>query len=430
MSLAHQKITKARTQLLLDNPFFGNIAMRLNLVETDQFDTMATDGKRILFNPAFVDKHSNAHLKGVVAHEVCHVIFKHHLRRGQRDQNNWNVAADYAINSILVDAGFSLPEDGLIDLAWRGQSAEDIYGSLFKDQPEPPAAGQQGDGESPKGGDAGDAQGDAQGNDAKAAENGGSQDAPALPAQSGNDQPVDIQGHGVVIDGTNDDGSALSAADVQEQDDQWTEVVLSAAMISGEAGKEDSPFKQHIDILRRPQVDWRSVLRRFLLDGRPAGTTYQRLGRRSRAVGVPLPSRRVDVGGEIAVLLDVSSSVDDEMFAQFCEELQLIASEFDITSHVIKFTHRVRDVQVVEAGDEIDRTRFYGGTNTKGAFEHVDEQDLDVDAIIVFSDCEDYWDQIPEPSHPTLIAACIQHEHWLETIEKQADWAQIVQISR
>jgi predicted metal-dependent peptidase len=147
-------------------------------------------------------------------------------------------------------------------------------------------------------------------------------------------------------------------------------------------------------------------------------------------VGVPLPSRRVDVGGEIAVLLDVSSSVDDEMFAQFCEELQLIAAEFDITSHVIKFTHRVRDVQVVEAGDEIDRTRFYGGTNTRAAFEYIDEQDLNVDAIIVFSDCEDYYDQIPEPSCPTLIAACIQHEHWLENIEKQADWAQVVQISR
>ena len=58
MSIAHQKITKARTQLLLDNPFFGNIAMRLDLVETDQFDTMATDGKHILFNSAFVAKHS------------------------------------------------------------------------------------------------------------------------------------------------------------------------------------------------------------------------------------------------------------------------------------------------------------------------------------------------------------------------------------
>jgi predicted metal-dependent peptidase len=430
MSIAHQKITKARTQLLLDNPFFGNIAMRLDLVETDQFDTMATDGKRILFNPAFVDKHSNAHLKGVVAHEVCHVMFKHHLRRGERDQNNWNTAADYAINSILIDAGFSLPEDGLIDLAWRGQSAEDIYRALFQDQPEPPATGQKAGDESPEGDDKGGDQGDAQGSDQKTAENGGSQDAPVHPTQSSEGQPVDMQGHGVVIDGTNDDGSALSASDIQEQEDKWTEIVLNAAMISGEAGKEDSPFKQHIDMLRRPQVDWRSVLRRFLLDGRPSGTTYRRLGRRSRAVGVPLPSRRADVGGEIAVLLDVSSSVDDEMFAQFCEELQLITAEFDITSHVIKFTHHVRDVQVVEAGDEIDRTRFYGGTNTRGAFQYVDEEGLDVDGIIVFSDCEDYWDEIPEPSQPTLVAACVDSPLWLERLEKEADWAQIVQITR
>jgi predicted metal-dependent peptidase len=147
-------------------------------------------------------------------------------------------------------------------------------------------------------------------------------------------------------------------------------------------------------------------------------------------VGVPLPSRRADVGGEIAVLLDVSSSVDDEMFAQFCEELQLITAEFDITSHVIKFTHHVRDVQVVEAGDEIDRTRFYGGTNTRGAFQYVDEEGLDVDGIIVFSDCEDYWDEIPEPSQPTLVAACVDSPLWLERLEKEADWAQIVQITR
>ena len=430
MSTAHQKITKARTQLLLDNPFFGNIAMRLDLVETDQFDTMATDGKRILFNPAFVEKHSNAHLKGIVAHEVCHVLFKHHLRRGQRDPNNWNTSADYAINSILVDAGFSLPEDGLIDLAWRGQSAEDIYKALFQDQPEPSAEDQQGNGqgESSEGDDTGSAPGDAQGDDESAAENSGSQADPVHPTQSGSGQPVDMQGHGVVIDGTDDDGSALSASGIQKEEDRWTEIVLNAAMISGEAGKEDSPFKQHIDMLRRPQIDWRSVLRRFLLDGRPAGTTYQRLGRRSRAAGVPLPSRRVDVGGEIAVLIDASTSVDDEMFAQFCEELQLITSEFDITSHVIKYTYTIRDVEVVEAGDEINRTRFYGGTNTRAAFDYVDEENLNVDAIIVFSDVEDLWEDIEDPGVPTLVAVCCRRRRYLERMQEAADWAQVVEI--
>ena len=411
-----KKIVTARTQLLLDNPFFGNIAMRLNLIESDQFDTMATDGSSIWFNPAFVDKHTNAHLKGVLAHEVCHVIFKHHLRRGQRDPNNWNTAADYAINSILVDAGFSLPEDGLIDLAYRGQSAEDIYRKLFDDQPEP-----EGTGESE-----GDAQGDAEGGDDQPQENSGSGDAPA---QSGKDQPVDMQGHGVVIDGTSDDGSGLTASEIKEEEDKWTEIVLNAAMISGEAGKEDSPFKQHITLLRKPVVDWRGVLRRFLLDGRPSGTSYQRLGRRSRAVGVPLPTRRRDVGGEIAVLVDVSSSVDDEMFAQFCEELQSITSEFDITSHVIKFTHTVKEHQVVDPGDEIDRTRYYGGTNTRKALEYVDEQQLDIDAIIIFSDMEDIYSDIPEPALPTLLAACVRDQRWLDAIEEDATWATVVQVA-
>ena len=435
-STAYQKITKARTQLLLDNPFFGNIAMRLDLVETDQFDTMATDGKSIMFNPAFVNAHSNAHLKGVVAHEVCHVLFRHHLRRAQRDPNNWNTAADYAINCVLTDAGFSLPEGGLIDLGWRGQSAEDIYRQLFQDQPElqandQQASDQQGNdqGESSEGDDQGNAEGDAQGSDESPAENSGSQADPVHPTQSGSGQPVDIQGHGVVVDGTNDDGSVFTASQLRDQEDQWTEIVLTAALVSGEAGKGDSPFKQHIAELRRPSIDWRSVLRRFLLDGRPSGTTYQRLDRRSRAAGVPLPTRRRDVGGEIAVLIDVSSSVDDKMFGQFCDELQLITGEFDITSHVIKYATSVRDVEVVEAGGEINRTRFYGGTNTKAALNYVVDEDLDVDAIIVFSDVEDYWKDIEDPGVPTLIAACCHSSYWLNELYETADWAQIVEIA-
>ncbi len=85
---------------------------------------------------------------------------------------------------------------------------------------------------------------------------------------------------------------------------------------------------------------------------------------------------------------------------------------------------------MVEAGDEIDRTRYYGGTNTKGAFDYVEENDLDVDAIVVFSDCEDHYDKIIEPSCPTLIGACIDQPYWLENLEKQASWAEVVQISR
>ena len=42
----------------------------------------------------------------------------------------WNIACDYAINPLLVEAGFELPEGALLDPAYAGLSAEDIYARL------------------------------------------------------------------------------------------------------------------------------------------------------------------------------------------------------------------------------------------------------------------------------------------------------------
>lgn len=416
---ALDKITKARVQLIIDNPFFGNIATRLELIEDDSFPTMATDGKSIRFNSDFVDRLPVAHLKGVMAHEVCHVIYQHHLRRKHRDHTEWNQACDFAINSILLDAGFSLPEDGCIDVSHKGKSAEDIHRDLFGGKISDTSSQT----ESSQGSDQGSTQGNDQGSAGKSAENSRSANAP-------DDHPVDMQGHGVVLDGTSDDGQTLTPSQLEEEEAKWTDIVLTAAMISGEAGNADSPFKQLIKQLRKPQIDWPTQLRRFLLDGQPTNRTYQRLGRRSSALGVALPSRQRDIGGEIAVLIDASSSVDDQLFAQFCDELQLIMAEHDITANVIKYTHNVRDVSVVEPGDAIDRTRYYGGTNTAKAFNHLTENDISCDAIIVFSDAEDYWDRIDEPDAPTLLCACFSNDYWRGRIEKDAGWVQTLEVTR
>src|ERR1700749_2583438 len=60
----------------------------------------------------------------------------HHVRRSGRDPKRWNVACDYAINPLLVDAGLSLPEGVLLDNRLRGMSAEQIY-NLLETDPEP-----------------------------------------------------------------------------------------------------------------------------------------------------------------------------------------------------------------------------------------------------------------------------------------------------
>ena len=76
---------------------------------------MATDGSRIVYNPAFVDELKPAELEGTLAHEVLHCALGHQCRRGQRDPELWNEAADLAINPILIGNGFTLPAGALIE---------------------------------------------------------------------------------------------------------------------------------------------------------------------------------------------------------------------------------------------------------------------------------------------------------------------------
>src|SRR5215467_7768883 len=125
------KLTRARTQLLLNQPFFGTLCLRLKLI-SGPVPTMATDGRRIVYDPAFVNSLPPAELEAVLAHEVLHCALGHHCRRGQRDPRLWNEAADLAINPLLVANGFSLPAGALIDPDFDNLSAEEIYARLLQ----------------------------------------------------------------------------------------------------------------------------------------------------------------------------------------------------------------------------------------------------------------------------------------------------------
>jgi hypothetical protein len=64
---------------------------------------MATDARRIVYDPTFVNSLQPAELEAVLAHEVLHCALGHHCRRGRRDPRPWNEAADLAINPLLVE---------------------------------------------------------------------------------------------------------------------------------------------------------------------------------------------------------------------------------------------------------------------------------------------------------------------------------------
>ena len=145
------RIQKARTSLILDHPFFGSLLFRLKGRECRSIQTMATDGVSLFYNPDFVETLNAATLAGTLAHEVMHPALHHHVRRSGRDPKRWNVACDFAINPLLVDAGLSLPDGVLIDDRFRGMSAEQIYNLLESESETEQDSGKEGGDDEPGG---------------------------------------------------------------------------------------------------------------------------------------------------------------------------------------------------------------------------------------------------------------------------------------
>src|SRR5437868_3445494 len=114
-SKASALMTRARTRLLLDHPWFGALAMRLQMLADESQPTCSTDGTHLFYNSEFVASLPDSELTAIMAHEVMHCALLHCFRRGARDPEQWNRATDYAINSELQAAGFNLPSDALLD---------------------------------------------------------------------------------------------------------------------------------------------------------------------------------------------------------------------------------------------------------------------------------------------------------------------------
>ena len=109
---ARKKMSKARTQLVLDDPFFGSVSMGFRIYEDEwgYTDEIVTNGKWIIYNKDYIDKLTIPEIKYELAGLCGHIMLKHHLRSQSRDVDMWNRAADLVIDNILKEAGYTPPK--------------------------------------------------------------------------------------------------------------------------------------------------------------------------------------------------------------------------------------------------------------------------------------------------------------------------------
>lgn len=89
-------------RVLINNGFYGLLLMHMNFAIDEDCETAATDGRKIIFGPDFLENLSDSEIDFVMMHEVLHVALRHCARTGDRDNLLFNIACDIVVNSNIL----------------------------------------------------------------------------------------------------------------------------------------------------------------------------------------------------------------------------------------------------------------------------------------------------------------------------------------
>lgn len=375
------RITKQRTELVLSQPFFGALALRLTVVEDRSCETFWVDGESLGYNPDYLATLNDLEVRGVLAHEVLHVANGHCWRMGAREPGRWNDAADYAINPIAIDAGMVLPKGVCLDARYTGKSAEEIYGQLTEEarkQAKRPES--KGDSKRQPPDSSSKPESPDQGND---------RDKPAGPTQPG-------KSGGAASSGEPKPASfgevrPYQGKDKPTKETEWKVAVIQAAKAAQMYGKLPGSLQAMVSEAVRPVVDWRAVLQRFAQQATPSDYSFAMPNRRYLHLGFYLPSLHTPAVADAVFVRDSSGSVTAETQAQFnAEVLSTFYSLQPARLIVMDCDTRVTQVQVFERGDspEIKPVRGGGGTAFIEPFEKVLSEGINPAFLVYLTDME------------------------------------------
>ena len=366
-----RRLAKAKTRLILDHPFFGNLAMNMPFTLDDTIPTACTNGKYVKFNPEFIKPLNDDELLFLVTHEVMHPVLEHNYRRNHRDPMKWNIAGDAVINPMIEDEGIGTFIKGGVmdrDLLEKGGGTTDGVYNLLPDQPE-----------------------------------------------GGDGRMGDI---GIPYDDCQDaDGN--SPAEISQQQAQMRVKVAQAAQSAKMMGKLSANMERVVGDLLQSKVPWSDVMNRFYIKAKTDDRTFARANRRLAQQGIYLPSNSGEVMGEVVKAIDCSGSIGDDQIAQFNTESVKMWQDLRPTKmHIIYFDSEVCHYDCFEDEEPVIKPHGGGGTAFSPIFKFIEEKGIDPVACVVLTDlyCDDFGN---EPHYPVL---------WVSTHKDEAPWGEVVMM--
>lgn len=97
-----QKLNRLMLTINYLSPIYAAILHSMTILATRKVSTMGVNLDTLVLNPDFFADMSEPEALFVLFHEVGHVLYGHVHRRGDRDPQVWNLAADMIVNAMLV----------------------------------------------------------------------------------------------------------------------------------------------------------------------------------------------------------------------------------------------------------------------------------------------------------------------------------------
>jgi len=357
-----EKLVVARVGLLMQQPFWGNLATRLKLVDaTHIIPTAATDGKKFYYNQNFVRKLTVREAQFLFGHEVGHCVLDHFSRKGDRDPQMWNIAGDYVINGMLVEGKVGDPitvVKPLLDARYKDMFTEEVYDNIYQQAKKIDISSLYTLDEHLPEGEDGEGQGS------------GSED-----------------GEG---DGPLSKMPTISKEEAKKLKDEFREAVLSAAKASG-AGNVPGMVKRLIKEFTEPKINWRELLRQQIQSLVKSDFAWSRPNKKTWGSGVWLPGSKPEETIDVHICIDTSGSIGEKMLKDFLSEVQGIMDQYqDFKVRIWSFDTEIYADKEYDEGTRYDLSDYQpeggGGTDFMANWQYMRANDIQPKKLIMFTD--------------------------------------------
>jgi predicted metal-dependent peptidase len=364
-------LSQAKAKLLVDFPYFGMIASRMELLQSDTTESFLSNGDKYQYNDEYISELELDEVSFTLANGAMHAVLTHESRKNSRMSWLWQLATDYAINDMLVENEMSKPYKCNYDERFEGMYAEEIY-AILKDEIQNEEFDDNEDNET-----------------------------------GYNEQ--DKQKQNELSEPNQDEAKEKNRPQMEVEDveqsvsDEFFENIEQEAQSKSQSmGDLPLGLERFVEIVTSSKVDWREELRHAIDNYYLSDYRMMPPSKKLLYSGIYLPSLHSDFF-RLTIAIDSSGSINEEQLALFMAEIESIMITIDrFQIDILVCDAKVHSHETFYAGDVLSYTiKGSGGTDFRPVFEYIEAHLYDTQLLLYFTDLEGQFPEI-EPLYETI----------------------------